>query len=179
MSQVEVTVGSIGKAHGLRGDVAIDVRTDEPERRFADGALLRVEGTRRTLTVASSRWHSGRLLVRFTEAADRTAVEQLRGLVLVVDVEADELPEDEDEYYDRQLIGLRVLRADGTEVGTIGEVVHLPSQDLLLIRTPEGERLVPFAAALVPEVDLAAGTCTLADVPGLVDDDAEVAGEQG
>lgn len=177
MSLEEVVVGAVGKAHGLRGDVAIDVRTDEPERRFADGAVLRAEGDARgTLTIASTRWHSGRLLARFVEANDRTAVEQLRGVVLVVDVPSDEVPEDEDEYYDRQLIGLDVLSADGTRVGEVTEVIHLPAQDTLVVRTTDGERLIPFVAALVPDVDLKAGTCTLADVRGLLDDEAEVAG---
>lgn len=176
---VEVAVGAIGRAHGLRGDVAIDLRTDEPERRFVDGAELRIEGSRRTLRVESPRWHSGRLLVRFAEAPDRTAVEALRGTVLVVDVPADELPEDEDEYYDRQLVGLRVLRADGSPAGVVREVVHLPAQDLLAVATDTGERLVPFVTELVPEVDLAAGTCTLAEVGGLLDDEgAELADGQ-
>ncbi|MEL4503944.1 ribosome maturation factor RimM [Luteococcus sp. H138] len=174
--QVEVVVGSIGRAHGIRGDVAIDVRTDEPERRFAPGEVLRAEGTRRTLTVESARWHSGRLLVHFVELHDRTAVEEARGTVLVVDVDPTELPEDEDEYYDRQLVGLMALRADGTEAGRVSQVVHLPAQDLLAIHTEAGERLVPFVSELVPTVDLAAGTVHLADMPGLLDDEgAEVA----
>ncbi|MDN5563970.1 MAG: ribosome maturation factor RimM [Luteococcus sp.] len=175
-ASVEVVVGSIGRAHGIRGDVAIDVRTDEPERRFAPGAVLRIEGTQRCLTVESPRWHSGRFLVHFAELSDRTAVEQARGQVLVVDVDPDELPEEEDEYYDRQLLGLMALRADGSEAGPVVEVVHLPAQDMLCIRTEAGERLVPFVSELVPRVDLAAGTVSLADLPGLLDDDeAEVA----
>lgn len=174
--QVEVVVGSIGRAHGIRGDVAIELRTDEPERRFAPGQVLRVEGTRRTLTIESARWHSSRLLVHFKELADRTAVEQARGSVLMVDVDPDEVPEDEDEYYDRQLVGLMAVRADGSEAGRISQVVHLPAQDLLAIQTEAGERLVPFVSELVPGVDLAAGTVQLADLPGLLDDEgAEVA----
>ncbi|MEL4357138.1 MULTISPECIES: ribosome maturation factor RimM [unclassified Luteococcus] len=174
--QVEVVVGSIGRAHGIRGDVAVDLRTDEPERRFAPGSVLRVEGTRRTLTVETARWHSGRLLVHFAELPDRTAVEQARGQVLVTDIDADELPSDEDEYYDRQLVGLMALAADGSQVGRVSQVVHLPAQDLLAIATERGERLVPFVSELVPGVDLAAGTVQLADVPGLLDDEgAEVA----
>ncbi|WP_203566746.1 ribosome maturation factor RimM [Aestuariimicrobium ganziense] len=168
--QVEVVVGALSRAHGIRGDVAVDVRTDEPERRFADGALLRIENSARTLTVAGSRWHSGRLLVRFAELADRTAVEALRGAVLVVDVPADEVPDDPEEFYDRQLVGLQAVQG-GRVVGTITSVVHLPSQDLLAIDVDGTERLVPFVTALVPTVDLAAGQVHLADdVAGLLDD---------
>lgn len=165
---IEVVVGVIGRAHGIRGDVAVDVRTDEPDLRFADGAVLRVENGRRTFTVESSRDHSGRLLVRFVELPDRTAAEAVRGTVLVVDVDPAEVPDDEDEYYDRQLVGLRAVAADGTEIGPVVSVLHLPSQDTLEIKTADGLRLVPFVTAVVPRVDLAAGELHLADVPGLL-----------
>ncbi len=167
---VEVIVGIVGRAHGIKGEVGIDVRTDEPERRFAPGAVLRREGGGLELTVENVRDHSGRLLLRFLGYPDRTAVETLRGTVLVVDVDATARPDDDEEYYDRQLTGLRVLDAAGTEIGRVAEVVHLPEQDMLEIRTDDDVRLVPFVQALVPEVDLAAGTVRLADVPGLLTD---------
>lgn len=167
---VEVVVGALGRPHGIRGDVAIDLRTDEPERRFTDGARLRVEGSTRVLTVSSARWHSGRLLVRFDELEDRTAAEGARGLVLVTDVPADELPDDEGEYYDRQLVGLAVETTDGRPVGRVRDVLHPGPQDLLEVETGEGTRLVPFVEALVPEVDLAAGRILVVDVPGLLSD---------
>lgn len=170
---VEVIVGIIGRAHGIRGDVGIDLRTDEPERRFGPGTRLRVEGGGRSLTVAQTRDHSGRLLARFEECSDRTTAESLRGAVLVVDVDADERPADAEEYYDRQLTGLRVLDAAGDEVGSIADIIHLPEQDLLEVRTPSGNRLVPFVRALVPMVDLAAGIVQLANVPGLLTDEID------
>ncbi len=169
---VEVVVGLVGRAHGLRGEVSVLTSTDEPEVRFASGAVLRVEGTARTLTVVSSRWHSGALLVCFREAPDRTAAESLRGLSLAVLVDADARPAAPEEFYDRHLRGLRVLDHTGAEVGEVTDVVHLPAQDLLVVQTPAGERYVPFVAALVPDVDLAAGTCRLAAVEGLLDDPA-------
>ena len=167
---VEVVVGIIGRAHGIRGDVTIDVRTDEPERRFAVGEVLRAEDGRRSFTVASARDHSGRLLVHFDQLPDRTLAEAARGTVLVADVDPDEQPEDEDEFYDRQLIGLAVRAADGSAVGTVTDVLHLPLQDTLEIHTDAGVRLVPFVTELVPRVDLAAGEVHLADVPGLLAD---------
>lgn len=168
---VEVVVGAIGRAHGLRGEVAIELRTDEPDRRFAPEQVLRAEEGTRLFTVASARQHSGRLLVCFAELADRTAAEAVRGTRLVVQVPADELPEDEGEFYDRQLVGLRVLEAGGADVGVVSAVLHLPAQDTLEVQTADGSRLVPFVAALVPEVDLAAGHLRLADVPGLLSDE--------
>ncbi|HHU38681.1 MAG TPA: ribosome maturation factor RimM [Propionibacterium sp.] len=166
---VDVLVGTIGRAHGLRGEVTVHVRTDEPERRFVAGAALRVGGKPRTL--ASLRWHSGTLLLRFEDVADRTAAESLRGQELWVDVPADEAPADEGEYWDRQLVGLRVLDASGVEAGTIGEVLHLPAHDVLVVRTPAGDRLVPFVAEIVPVVDLDAGHVQVADVGGLLADE--------
>lgn len=170
---VEVIVGIVGRAHGIRGDVGIELRTDEPERRFAPGTQLKIEGSNRSLTVTSTRDHSGKLLARFDECPDRTAAEGLRGAVLVVDVDTDERPADDEEYYDRQLTGLRVLDAAGAEIGTVTDVVHLPEQDLLEIRTASGKRLVPFVRALVPRVDLEAGLVQLADVPGLLVDEID------
>ena len=166
-----VTVGRIGRAHGIKGEVGVDVRTDEPERRFADGATV-VTSARvpRTLTVASSRWHSGRLLVKFAEVPDRTAAEQLRNLVVQAEIDEDERPEDPDEYYDRELIGLSVRTTDGVEAGEVIDVVHLPSQDLLEIRRPAGNAvLVPLVEELVPELSVDKGYVVVADRPGLLD----------
>lgn len=168
---VEVLLGTVGRAHGLRGEVSVHVRTDEPERRLAPGAVVLVEG--RARSVATSRWHSGTLLLRLDQVGDRTGAEALRGKELWARVPADEAPTEEDEYYDRQLVGLTVLDAAGEPVGTIGEVLHLPAHDVLAVRTPHGERLVPFVSALVPVVDLAAGHVQVADVGGLLDDPAE------
>jgi 16S rRNA processing protein RimM len=166
----EVVVGVVGRAHGVRGEVAVSVRTDEPERRFAPGQVLRVEDEARVLTVRSARDHSGRLLVAFAEITDRTGAESLRGIRLVTDVPAAELPSAEGEFYDRQLIGLQVRSAESIPLGTVTGVVHLPAQDVLEVDVDGVIRLVPFVTALVPHVDLLEGYLQLADVAGLVDD---------
>ncbi|WP_307861788.1 ribosome maturation factor RimM [Nocardioides sp. SYSU D00065] len=172
---IEVVVGRIGKPHGIRGEVTLDVRTDEPDRRFAPGTTLRAEapaGANRrpaTLTVARARWHQSTLLVTFEELADRNAAEAVRGTVLHATIAHDETPEDPEEYYDHQLVGLDVVDLDGAPLGTVKAVVHGSAQDLLTVRTPDGrDALVPFVAALVPEVDLDAGRLVVADRPGLV-----------
>lgn len=182
MDSIDVVVGRIGKPHGIRGEVTVDVRTDEPERRYVDGAVLEVEPPKgsafsaRKLTVSRTRWHQGVLLVTFAELADRNAAEAARGSVLRAFVSADEVPEDPEEFYDRQLIGLAAYNLEGEEIGTVSSVVH-GAQDLLQIRTPDGRNtLVPFVSALVPEVDVAGGRVVIADRPGLVTpfpDDAE------
>ena len=166
-----VTVGRIGRAHGLKGEVGVDVRTDEPDRRFAEGATVVTDSkVPRTLTVAASRWHSGRLLVKFAEVPDRTAAEQLRNLFVQCEVPDDERPEDPEEYYDRDLVGLAVRTTDGAEVGEVTDVVHLPSQDLLEIRRTAGNLvLVPMVEELVPEIDIDKRYVVVADRPGLLD----------
>jgi 16S rRNA processing protein RimM len=170
---IRVVVGRIGRAHGIRGEVAIDVRTDEPDRRFAPSSKL-LAGDR-ALTVAKTRWHSGRLLVAFTEVPDRTVAELLRGTVLEADVDPDEQPADEGEFYDRQLIGLEVRSTSDAVVGTITSIAHHAEQDTLVLRSNSGaEILVPFVSEIVPTVDLDRGVVLVADVPGLLDpDDAE------
>lgn len=166
-----MVVGRLGRAHGLAGDVAVDVRTDEPDRRFAPGTVLHTDPEADgPLTVASSRTQGGRLLVRFVGISDRAAAEALRGALLVVDVDPDERPEDEEEWYDFQLVGLRALDQHGGLLGEVTQVVHLPSQDLLALRTTDGrEALVPFVAAIVPVVDVAGGRVVLDPPPGLLD----------
>ena len=175
--QLNTVVGVIGRAHGVRGEVAVELRTDEPERRFAPGQVLRNEDGSRPFTVQSARDHSGRLLVRFAEVIDRNAAEAVRGTLLVAVVEPNERPLESEEFYDRQLIGLRVRRPDGVVVGTVGSVLHLPTQEVLEVQTADGTRLVPFVAALVPEIDLEAGFLTVADVVGLLDDGNEAVDE--
>jgi 16S rRNA processing protein RimM len=185
-ADVEVVVGRVGKPHGLRGEVTVDVRSDEPERRFAPGSSLRAQPpagshSRLTaLTVASIRWHQSVLLVRFEELVDRATAEAARGLVLHASIPADESPEDPEEYYDHQLVGLAAHDLDGTPLGTVDGLVHGAAQDLLRIATPDGRQaLVPFVMALVPEVDLAGGRVVIADRPGLVAPLPDEPGEPG
>ena len=166
--QLNRVVGRIGKPHGLRGEVAVQVRTDFPEQRFVIGAQLSAD-TGRTLTVQAVRPHGGALLVRFTGVADRDAAAQLAGLVLTADVTA--LPEldDPDEFYDHQLEGLAAVGPDGALLGTVREVVHAPASDLLVLQTGHGEALVPFVREIVPQVDLAGRRVVVDPPPGLLD----------
>jgi 16S rRNA processing protein RimM len=161
-----VVVGRIGPAHGLRGEVFVEPRTDEPERRFAPGAVLQTDGG--TLTVGAARTHSGRLVVRFAELDGRDAAEAARATELRVPRDATERPEDPEEFYDHQLVGLRVETVDGAVVGELDRIEHNAAQDLLVIRTPEREVLFPFVHALVPEVDVPGGRIVIDDQPGLL-----------
>jgi len=124
-----------------------------------------------TLTVATSKWHSGRFVVHFEGIEDRTAAESLRGQTLTIDVDPTELPEDPDEFYDHQLVGLTVKLKDGSLVGVVGEVIHLPSQDLLSVkREGDSEVLIPFVLEFVPEIDLETKTVTITPPPGLLNE---------
>ncbi|AQP44840.1 ribosome maturation factor RimM [Tessaracoccus flavus] len=168
---VEVTIGRVGRAHGIRGDVFVDVRTDEPARRFRQGATVAVGEGRKPIELATVKWNRGKLIVSFTGFPDRTAVETLTGELLRVRVPADERPSEPEEYFDRQLVGLAVHDHADRRVGVIAEVLHLPAQDVLRVDTgADDDRLVPFVSALVPVVDLDAGLVRLADVVGLLED---------
>ena len=163
---MQVVIGRIGRAHGIRGELNVDIRTDEPERRFAPGSSV-VCGAR-TLTVKSVRPHGGRLVVAFDEVPDRTAAEQLHGTVLEAVVDPDDTPDDPDEFYDHQLVGLEVRSGD-VVVGTVTGLVHLPYQDTLAVETEGREVLIPFVTELVPVVDVRGGFVTVVDVEGLLD----------
>lgn len=162
---MRVVVGRIGRAHGIRGDLSVESRTDEPERRFAPGSSVLCRDA--VLTVTASRPHGGRLLVSFDGVEDRTAAERLHGALLEIEVDPQEAPEDEDAFYDHQLVGLSVI-VEGVERGVVVEVLHLPAHDSLLIDLGDGRVQVPFVEALVPEVDVSAGTVVVADRPGLL-----------
>ncbi|MEU6642308.1 ribosome maturation factor RimM [Saccharomonospora sp. NPDC046836] len=169
---MQVVVGRVAKAHGIRGELTVDVRTDSPEERFAVGSVLTGQardGSTARLTVAAARWHSGRLLMRFAEVPDRTTAEELRGVLLLGDT--GDLPpiEDPDEFYDHELEGLRAELGDGTVIGTVREVVHSPGGELLSIDRDGGEVLVPFVRAIVPTVDVAGGRVVVDPPEGLLD----------
>ncbi|MEV0680459.1 ribosome maturation factor RimM [Actinosynnema sp. NPDC050436] len=172
---MDVVVGRVAKAHGITGELAVDVRTDSPELRFARASALVAklrDGTSRTLTVAAARNHSGRLLVRFEEVLTRDVAETLRGTLLFAST--DDLPPtgDPDEFYDHELEGLRAELLDGSEVGRVREVVHGPGGELLVVdRAGGGELLVPFVRQIVPTVDVRGGRVVLDPPEGLLDAD--------
>jgi 16S rRNA processing protein RimM len=169
---MQLVVGRVGRAHGVRGEVSVQVRTDDPGRRFAPGSALATDPAGLgPLTVSSVRWHQGRLLVRFAGLDDRTRAEGLAGAYLLVDSADVGKPDDPDEFNDHDLIGLDVVTQDGEQVGTVTDVLH-HGQDLLVIKPAArgGEDLlVPFVTAIVPEVDLAGRRLVLDPPPGLLD----------
>jgi 16S rRNA processing protein RimM len=173
---MQVSVGRIGRPHGIRGDVVVGVRTDEPELRFAKGSRLDTDPVNHgPLIVAACRWHSGDLLVRFEGITDRDAAAELRGTWLIVDSSTLGPLDDPDEFRDTDLVGLTVRTADGTVVGTIDDVLH-SGQDVLVVRpsTGSGEILIPFVKDIVPEVDVASGVVVINPPPGLLNPEEAV-----
>lgn len=163
---MQLLVGRIARAHGVTGEVSVDVRTDTPELRFAVGAQLDTDPAERgPLTVVRSRWHSGRLLVAFDGVCDRTAADALRGTLLVADSSSSAAVVDPEEFWDHDLTGLIAVCVDGTSLGVVDDVLHPPGADLLSIRRPDGsEVLVPFVRSIVPTVDVA-GRRVVVDPP--------------
>lgn len=171
MSDNMLVVGRIGRPHGIRGEVTVEVRTDDPDARFAPGAVLATDpASAGPLTIEQAHWHSGRLLLSFAGVHDRSGAEALRGTLLLFDFADVPLPEDPDEFHDQQLIGLAVETVRGERVGTVTEVRHT-GQDLLVVgRAVGAEIYVPFVAAIVPEVDVTGGRIVIDPPPGLLDE---------
>lgn len=186
-----LVVGQIGKPHGIRGEVSVYVRTDEPDERFVAGSVFATEVPRDRrvntgpatvsvpgvvyrvpdrLTLESLRWHQGRLLAQFEGVHDRAVAEALRGVLLQVDSEDVAPPEDPEEFHDHQLVGLRVETRDGNRLGTVARIDHAPASDLIVLdKAAGGTALIPFVTAMVPTVDLPGGRL-IVDLPeGLLD----------
>ena len=156
-----LTVAVIGPAHALKGEVRLEIRTDDPSGRLAPGTTLPTEpATTGPLTVSRLRFDGARWFAAFDQAPDRTAAEALRGVELLVDTDEDLQAQDEEAWYRHQLVGLRALSTEGR---TMGEVVDLEpgvAQDRIVVRTPAGQRVaVPFVTQLVPEVDIDRSHC--------------------
>jgi len=151
---MRLNVGRIGKAHGILGEATIEVRTDEAENRFAIGSQLETD-SHGVLTVNSVRVHNGILLLGFDGVTDRNQVELLRNELLYAEVDINAPGLDEDDYHVLQLIGCEAFLEDGTLFGSISEVLNLPGQDVLAIKTSSGEVMIPFVRQLVPTVDIA------------------------
>lgn len=170
----QLRVGRLTKAHGLKGALKLELFTDDPDKRFTPGSVFTLQVPTsspwhgKTLTLAELRWYNGQPVGFFEGIADRTGAESLVKAILWIDQDADEADEP-DAWYDFQLVGLRALR-DGAEVGTVARVEHFPAQDLLVIRAGEREVLVPFVSAIVPSVDITAGTVTITPPVGLFEE---------
>jgi 16S rRNA processing protein RimM len=166
---MKLNVGRIGRAHGILGEATIEVRTDEAEDRFAIGVVLETD-SHGELTVVSARVHNGILLLGFQGIEDRNSIEALRNELLYAEVDIQAPGIDEDDYHVLQLVGCTAYLVDGDEFGTVTDVLNLPGQDVLAIKSADGEVLIPFVRQLVPVVDIKAKRMTVIppDIDGSV-----------
>ena len=166
---MKLNVGRIGRAHGILGEATIEVRTDEAEDRFAIGAVLETD-SHGELTVVSARVHNGILLLGFQGIEDRNSIEALRNELLYTEVDIQAPGIDEDDYHVLQLVGCTAYLVDGDEFGVVTDVLNLPGQDVLAIKSADGEVLIPFVRQLVPVVDIKAQRMTVIppDIDGSV-----------
>lgn len=182
MAPKRILVGQIGAAHGIRGDVRVKSFTEPPEA-IADYGPLASEDAAFALTVERLRPADTVLIVKFREVADRNRAEELNGTRLFVDRDALPAPEDEETFYQADLIGLRAEGADGTLYGTILAVPDFGAGDLLEIQPAAGSTVyLPFTKAFAPVVDVAGGRVVIEPPEGLFagatpDDEAAAAAE--
>lgn len=161
-------MGSVARAHGLLGEVIVDAWSDAPER-FAPGGAMTARipgGGSRALVVASARPLGERLLVRFEGYETRSDAETLRGADLTI-ARRDVAPLPEGAHYRFELLGLRVKTREGAELGVIQDVFSTGSNDVLVVRGPRGEVLLPSLASVVVSVDLGRGEMVVEVPPGL------------
>lgn len=176
---MQLQVARIGKPHGIRGEVTVQVLTDAPSERFVAGTEFVVEpAAAGPLTIRSARWNKDILLLGFEEIADRNAAEAIRGAKLFIETE--ELDDEDDEgWYEHELVGLEA-RVGTQVVGKVAALTTLPVQDLLTVKTEEGkEILVPFVDEIVPEVNIEEGFILITPPAGLFEINDDTAGESG
>lgn len=173
---MDLVVGRVVKAHGISGEVVVEVRTDDPGERFSPGSSLRGKpgarnpGPQRTFVVESMREHGGRLLVRLEGVTDRNAADALRGTLFLVDSASLPPIDEPDEFYDHQLEGLAVCARDGRHIGSVAEVLHTAAGELLSVRDEQGrEFLIPFVGAIVTSVSLSSGVIEIEPPEGLLE----------
>jgi 16S rRNA processing protein RimM len=163
-------VATLGRPVGVRGEIELVTLSDD-DTRFSTGATLMVSGSRRVLTLRALRGHHGRSVASFEEVTDRAGADALKGADLVVPVEWVRTL-GEDEYWDYQLVGCRVVGDDGRDYGEVCEVLHQPAGDVLVVSTEDGERLVPMVREIVRMVRIQQRRITIAPIPGLLEGDA-------
>ena len=180
---MQLVVAIIGPAHGLKGEVKLDVRTDSPQQRLAIGSVLETDPAQAgPLTITNFREYKGSVFVKFAQLADRTAAESVRGVKLVIETDEDEF-EEEDAWYPHELRGLEALDPEGYELGIVEDLIIMPAQDILVVREPDGRIVqVPFVQEIVTDVDIDDHCVVIDAPPGLfseeeleISDDAEQA----
>ena len=173
--RTQLRVGRLTKAHGLKGAIKLELFTDDPGRRFVPGAVFSLQVPTespwhgKTLELAELRWYNSHPVGFFVGVSDRTAAEGLAKAILWIDQDDTESPDEEDAWYDHQLAGLAVVR-DGVTVGQVARIEHFPAQDLIIVKTPNGEVMVPFVKAIVASVDIEAGVVTVTPPNGLFEE---------
>jgi 16S rRNA processing protein RimM len=171
----QLRVGRLTKAHGLKGGIKVEMFTDDPDGRFTPGAVFTLQVPdssawhNKTIELIELKWYNSHAVAFFKDVPDRSVAETLIKAILWVDHDLAEIPEEEDAWFDHQLLGLEVVR-DGTVVGTVTAIDHFPAQDLLTVKTPNGDVLVPFVKAIVASVDVKAGTMTVTPPEGLFEE---------
>lgn len=162
-----LAVGRIAAAHGIHGEVEVEIHTDFPER-FVPGARFLVGQRKEPMVVESVRPYRKRLLIKFEGVSDRTVAQSLRGAWIQVPI-SEAWPLEEGEYYEFQVLGLEVWTEEGEYLGTLEEVIYTGANDVYVVHGPRGEVLLPAIPEVIREVNLDAERMTVRPLPGLIE----------
>ena len=163
---MQLVVGRIGRAHGVLGEATIEVRTDDPDLRFAVGNKLTLDSGKQ-LSIKSSRWHNQVLLLAFDGINDRNQIKELRDQLISAEVDTNNMAEGE--YHFQQLIGSEVFLKSGGLVGVVDEIVKLPGQDLLSVNKEGKEVLIPMVKQIIVSIDIKTKKIVVDPPEGLFD----------
>ena len=166
-----LAIGKLRRPHGVRGEMVMSVWTDFPER-LLPGVTVYVGETYTLLTIRSVRWHRDDILIAFEEYTDRDQVGVLRNQIAYVRAD-DRPPLPEGEFYLHQLLGLNVFRdEDDLYLGEVEEIIETGSNDVLIVRMPDGkELLLPDIPSVVLDINLERNEMRVHLLPGLLPDD--------
>jgi 16S rRNA processing protein RimM len=168
-------VGRVRRAHGIRGELAVELLTDAPDAVFASGARVFAGTTsgdlapdRAELHVVQASPFKGGMIVSFREITDRSHAERWRDRYLLLPA-AEVAPPEEGQVYVHELIDMRVVLATGEEVGSVLDVYDLPQGLTLEVRRPTGSVMLPFSDRVVTSVDRDARVIVVDPPNGMLD----------
>ncbi len=167
-----VVIGRLRKPHGLRGEMLLEVLTDYPEARFYPGAVIYIGPRRLPLTIREVKPHRDGLLLAFEGYPDRSSVEPLRNQWVTIEAEEVIPAQEEDAYYDFEVLGAQVETEEGRVLGRLVEIIETAGNDVFVVQPAQGpEILLPVTQEVIRHLDPERRVIIVHLLPGLIPPD--------